>query len=378
RAGRAARQSLAVLGHAAAAGAASLEQGTDVARAARRVIALDPPSAHGRLAELFEPGRAPSAVLLEVLRAVDSPLVAADARWAVACARALGDPLLRSEARTRLLHLGDAARDAALATAGVVRLAAPARPKAPLPAQHDFLARYASGAHADVWRELGELGATVRHADLVDEARAVALATMERVRTNLERIAALLRKHGYELRQGKKAVGKRVDASKLLGQIEKTAGGAVPLSLAAFWQVVGSVDLSAGPGVAPLGSPFDGLQEEDPLVVCSATEALLDLKLVERGNKGLPAALTDPMAFRLGPSANAKVDPEAGDDAPPRVLLPDPGVDAAVRVAGGPAEDFVAYLRRAILRGGFLALDAAAHGAGSRGLPLLTEGLLPF
>jgi hypothetical protein len=390
-----ARRALAEIGHAAAADAAWFEEilaraplgasppGPDPSvqaqSAAAALIALDPPSAHGRLAFLYEPSelgtKTAVACALAALPAVGSPLYSEDPRWASACARLLAHPQLRAAARERLASLGEKLRDAALASAGVVPPVAPVRSKAPLPARRDFLARYQGGAHEEVWRELVALGEAVRDPALAEEARAVALAIMERLRANLERIFASLRAHGYELRQGKKALGKRADASKLVSQCEKLVGGAVPLSLEAFWSVVGHVDLGEGEAGTALGSPFDGLGEEDPLVVCSAKEALEDLKDAQRVNKGLPAVLQEPMTFMLAPDADAKADPDMGTYSPLRVRLPDPGVDATLLVPGRADESFVAYLRRAVARGGFLALDRAGDG---RGLRLLTEDVLPF
>ncbi|MBN2193897.1 MAG: hypothetical protein JW751_13865, partial [Polyangiaceae bacterium] len=61
-----------------------------------------------------------------------------------------------------------------------------------------YLNRYEEGDHEPVWAELSRLGAAVRQEPLRSDAMAVARATMNRVRINLERLHARLLDLGFE------------------------------------------------------------------------------------------------------------------------------------------------------------------------------------
>jgi hypothetical protein len=93
-----------------------------------------------------------------------------------------------------------------------------------------------------VWNELMALGPAVREDPHAADALAVAYETMRRVRANVETVTARLQAFGYEhtaetpLHQ---PPGPRT--RKLLARLEKKAG-ALPLSLRAFYEVVGAVD----------------------------------------------------------------------------------------------------------------------------------------
>lgn len=236
-------------------------------------------------------------------------------------------------------------------------------------APSDFLARYRAGEHEQVWRELEALREQVRDGALRDEARAVALETMQRVRRNLERIATVLSDEGYSLLAREHAVGAPSDVDALVAEMEAIAGGAIPLSVAAFYATVGSVDLREGDDEYDEDCPFECLGQDDPLQIFDAKEALEELR--RRAGQG---ALTLPLAY----GRDAKADPESGDDSPVVVPVPWPHADGIVRAPDRQDEAFVAYLRRAIALGGFPALDAAQCAPDWTGLALLTAELEPF
>lgn len=116
-----------------------------------------------------------------------------------------------------------------------------------------WLDRYLSGDPRSVWDELVQLGPKVRESGMYQEAEAVARQVMVRVRENIERLVECLTDYGY--RFGRSAGGQRipyydgpivkpsVEGNQRIVEFEGLAG-TLPMSLAAFWRVVGAVDFS--------------------------------------------------------------------------------------------------------------------------------------
>lgn len=241
-----------------------------------------------------------------------------------------------------------------------------------------YLERYLAGEHEQVWAELRALGADVRREPVRVDARAVAAETMRRVRRNLERIVAKLEAAGAEFGVypdgtlpsytlgplTPPTAATRTDAAVL---DERT--GPLPLSLEAFWNEVGSVDLVARYPSAPALL--------DPLVVDPPEGPLAELDDWE-ADDGWEAD-EDPdrkgrFAAPLAPDLLHKDNTSGGEAY--GLYLPDPGADFAL-LNEPHGLDFVPYLRLSILRwGGFPGLDGRAERwelAAS-----LTEGLEPF
>jgi len=116
----------------------------------------------------------------------------------------------------------------------------------------NYLERYINGEYEHVWSELQALGPAVRKEPHYSLAREVAAETMRRVRRNCEMIVSRLRALGYVFgvypdgSRGYYTRGPlvppsgetRADCASLEEQV-----GPLPISLVAFWQEVGSVDL---------------------------------------------------------------------------------------------------------------------------------------
>src|SRR5512140_2125072 len=116
----------------------------------------------------------------------------------------------------------------------------------------EYLRRYTGGQHEQVWAELQALGEAVRQEPVFAEARLIAEETMRRVRRNCERIVGRLGSMGYQFGvypdggRGYYTLGPLVPADAALRgdmQVLEEAAGPLPVSLAAFWEQVGSVDL---------------------------------------------------------------------------------------------------------------------------------------
>lgn len=123
-----------------------------------------------------------------------------------------------------------------------------------------YLDRYLAGEHERVWAELVALGPAVRNEPVYADARAVAHETMRRVRYNIETLIPRLREIGYQFGHGW-AVHCGVlsaDAATEMDQYEpvlsppledsdgviaklEAVAGPIPLSLRAFYEIVGGL-----------------------------------------------------------------------------------------------------------------------------------------
>lgn len=225
----------------------------------------------------------------------------------------------------------------------------------------NYLRRYQNGEYGRVWDELMALGPDVREEPNYQPALEVASETMGRVRRNCELIIARLRSMGYRFGfypDGTKyynpepLVGPSSETRAAIVQVEREFGP-IPLSLVAFWQEVGTVDLIGMHAKWPNGL--------DPLVVYSP-EAIDSDYEEEDGWFGC-----------LAPDDVHK-DNESGGD-PYGVKLPNPSADF-IFLDGERDLPFVQYLRVAILQwGGFPGLERIPH---FEALGELVAGLEPF
>ena len=209
----------------------------------------------------------------------------------------------------------------------------------------NYLDRYQKGEYEQVWKELQDLGASVRNEPYYTQAQAVAAETMRRVRRNCERIISRLQKLGYVFgtfpdgtRRSYRVAPLTPSSDQMQADLEEleSEAGSIPLSLIAFWQEVGAVDLV---GMHPAWQA--GL---DPLVLDPPEAALSDLYDDEEG-----------IFVGLSPDDLHKDNTSGGD--PYGLLLPDPSADFKLKYERHNLL-FVPYLRLAILRwGGFPGLE---------------------
>jgi len=209
----------------------------------------------------------------------------------------------------------------------------------------DFLERYINGEHEQVWRDLQKLGAGVRDEPNYTQAKEVAIETMRRVRRNCERIISRLQTLGYVFGTFPDGTHRHYNvepltlpSSKMQSDCDEleSEAGTLPLSLTAFWNEVGSIDLV---GMHPSWS--DGL---DPLVVDPPEGALSFL--FDEG---------DGIFVGLAPDDLHKDNTSGGD--PYGLQLPNPSADFLLMYERHNML-FVPYLRLAILNwGGFPGLE---------------------
>jgi hypothetical protein len=231
----------------------------------------------------------------------------------------------------------------------------------------NYLERYLNGEYEQVWSDLQALGPAVRQEPHYALACEVAVETMHRVRHNCEIIVSRLHSAGYNFGAFPDGARRSYRAEPLAApskamradcaELEELAGP-LPLSLVAFWQEVGAVDLV---GMHP--SWPDGL---DSLVVDPPEGALSFLYDEEDGAEGQFAG--------LAPDDLHKDNVSGGD--PYGVRLPNPAADFLF-VYERHELLFVPYLRLAILRwGGLPGLDGRTEPFEPLGA--LTAGLEPF
>jgi hypothetical protein len=209
----------------------------------------------------------------------------------------------------------------------------------------NYLERYQNGEYEQVWKELQDLGASIRNEPYYTQAQEVAAETMGRVRRNCERIISRLHTLGYVF--GTFPDGKRrsdrmpphtLPSQKMQAECDEldSEAGPLPLSLIAFWQEVGAVDLV---GMHP--SWPHGL---DPLVVDPPEGPLAELYEED-----------EEIFISLAPDEFHKDNISGGD--PYGLELPNPAVDFMFMEERHEVL-FVPYLRLALLQwGGFPGLD---------------------
>jgi hypothetical protein len=246
--------------------------------------------------------------------------------------------------------------------------------------------RYRAGAHRQVWEELVALGPEVRADPHAADALAVAYETMQRVDANVRTIVQRLQGMRYEFTAGRSShtgampqLGGLVDmmamaVSRLTGQ--GTAGtpsprdgaarpqvppepniratlagfekefGTLPLSLRAFYEVVGEVNLiGRHPTLDPKGNPV----APDPLVVYGLDEGLVE----DDGEDEEGASV-----ITIAPDDLHKADTSGGDAY--AMAIPDLRADGELL---NERHDlfFVDYLRLCFRFGGFPGYEGAAH-----------------
>lgn len=238
-----------------------------------------------------------------------------------------------------------------------------------------YLDRYLAGEHERVWAELVALGPAVRDEPIYTDARAVAQETMRRARRNIETLIPRLREIGYQFGYDGIPVSEEErrhlapvfapPAPKVAATMARLESqvGPLPLSLRAFYEVVGAVNLT---GKHPHWRIT--LECLDALEIHSAEIAL----------EGFDDWGTDDgeyhMSAPISPDQYGKVGVSGGG--PYVVVLPDAAADARLRNEWHHTT-FVNYLRICFRWGGFPGWERIEPRPDSD-LAFLSEGLLPI
>ena len=256
-------------------------------------------------------------------------------------------------------------------------------------------ARYVGGAHREVWKELVGLGAAVREDQHAADALAVAYETMQRVESNARTLVHRLTSIGYVFAPIGSSSGAARNSGGLFGALLRTRDrlfgqgygtasrphvppgpnaprevadfekefGTLPLSLRAFYEVVGEVNLI---GHHPAIDPRRNVVAPDPLVVYGLDEGLLEYG-DEDDEEGSPVAIT------IAPDDLHKANVSGGDAY--TMTFPDARADGEL-VDERHQLFFVEYLRLCFELGGFPGYEGRAVQPTE--LRVLAEGLIAF
>lgn len=197
--------------------------------------------------------------------------------------------------------------------------------------------RYVAGEHASVWTELVSLGDDVRRDPNAADALAVAYETMQRVEANIRTLIDRLSRLGYRFTTPPphRPPGRRT--WRQIQQVERLVG-ALPLSLRAFYDVVGAIDLiGRHQGIAPSGSSV----APDPLVVFGVEDAFAECESMDDDERSV---------ITIAPDDLHKANTSGGD--PYAVAVPDQRADG-VLLDERHNLLFVDYLRLCFRYGGF-------------------------
>jgi hypothetical protein len=217
--------------------------------------------------------------------------------------------------------------------------------------------RYVAGEYEKVCHELIALGPNVREDPHAADALAVAYETMRRVAANVIELNARLQALGYHATSTQPHLPPDPKAHKQVARLEKAAG-ALPLSLRAFYEVVGAVDwIGEHPSLAPRTDSV----APDPLVVFPVEEALA---LCEDGVESIIIA----------PDDLHKANTSGGE--PYEIEVPDLGADGKLLNERHELY-FVEYLRLVFRFGGFPGYDGIDRALPPE-LASLRAGLIPF
>lgn len=220
--------------------------------------------------------------------------------------------------------------------------------------------RYLAGDHQKVWEELVAMGPSVREDPRAADALAVAYETMSRVSTNVRTIAARLEAVGYQKEEGVLYQPPGTNTRKQIARLERKAG-TLPLSLRAFYDVVGAVDWTGHhSAIAPRNNPVT----PDPLVVVPIEIALEYSDFGEDGEESGIMIAPDEV-FKAG---------EGGGDAF-KIEVPNLGADGELINEAHKAY-FVEYLRVVFRFGGFSGYDGIESVPAE--LAELGQGLVAF
>jgi hypothetical protein len=262
--------------------------------------------------------------------------------------------------------------------------------------------RYVAGEYEGIWKELVALGPSVREDPHAADALAVAYETMHRVEQNVRTLVERLTGMGYRFTPNPGASGAASaavtglarmlasvvasmvssgaakqakqpesaphvpptpDAQKRVADFEKQFG-ALPLSLRAFYEVVGEVNLI---GTHPAIDPPGNTVAIDPLVVHGLDEGLVEYDEEDEDGEGEPSAIT------IAPDDLHKANVSGGDAY--EMAIPDLRADGEL-LNERHRLFFVEYLRLCFKLGGFPGYEAM--GTIPAELGRLSAGLIPF
>lgn len=245
-----------------------------------------------------------------------------------------------------------------------------------------YLERYLGGDHQGVWDDLTSLGSRVRIEPLASDALAVAHETMRRAQVNLNLLTERLRHQGYRFGEGffddfppdEREIAEREapvlaepdpHAQQLIESLERSVG-VFPLSLRAWYETLGSVNLVGG---HPRWTFLPSSQKLDPLFVYSLP-VVSQMVSSENGSR-VPG---DPYPLPIAPDEYFKYGMSGGGSY--FIYVPSESADALLEHEWRHTT-FVNYLRICFHWAGFPGLEKVPSPP-VQDIEALREGFLPL
>ena len=337
--------------------------------AVRAIFDEDPAQAFARSAPYFDPARVgqPGGVVIptEILRTFAPSSFTStgprwteprapdwlrdDPRWMRLCVDLRKDEFLGSVARDVLRFADRPLVDAAIAEARLREK--PRTIQVATAAPRDLVTRYRAGEHEAVWNLLRSYEST--GGDLRDEAAEVARETMQRVARAADLLADRLGAHGWEPLYFSLRTAPEAKDQEIFRKIEEITGAPLPLSLRAFWEVVGGINFvwnyDSDEDCPDFGLELP-LDELDPLCVDPPEAATGQFDEWEDQRAGVDPELWDPIELSLAPDSLHKANISGGP--PYGIELPFLGVDP-IFANEDHRLPFVDYLRMCFRWAGF-------------------------
>ena len=341
--------------------------------AVRAIFDADPTQAFTRCAPYFDPARVAQpggvAIPTEILRTFAPGAFASeqgtivpkwteprapdwlreDPRWMRLCADLRKDELLGGVARDVLRYADPQSVAAAI---GEARLREkPATIPVTTAGPGDLVTRYRAGEYEAVWKQLRSYESI--GGDLRVEAAAVAAETMRRVARAADLLSERLGAQGWETLSFPFRAAPAAEDREIFRQIEKITGAPLPLSLRAFWEVVGGINFvwnyDSDDDCPDFGLSLP-LDELDPLCVDPPESAAGQFAEWEERREGVDPELWDPIELSLAPDYLHKANISGGP--PYGIELPFHGVDP-IFANEAHKLPFVDYLRLCFRWAGF-------------------------
>ncbi len=241
----------------------------------------------------------------------------------------------------------------------------------------DLAVRYRKGEFGAVWSELRSHAAL--GGDLLLEARAVALEMMRRVAQGAALLAERLAARGWKSLYGRLHAPPHTGDEAVMRRIEEVTGAPLPLSLRAFWEVVGGInfvwDYERGGEAPDLGVRLP-MEEMDPIAVDPPGGVVHVFDEWKNLRDGIDPELAGGFNLDLAPDYLHKANISGG---PPYGLeLPFHGADPTFENEAH-CLPFVEYLRLCFRWGGFPRLERHSERADVREfVSEIAHGLEPF
>lgn len=208
-----------------------------------------------------------------------------------------------------------------------------------------YLQRYETGEHRQVWAELQALGEAIARDGTREDAWAVACRTMRRARVNVERIYERLVRQCYEFEHPDRAwVPATPSDAEALREIESLVGP-MPLSLRAWYEIVGSVWWT---GNHPAWESFG--PETDALVITPVSHILNECRQWLEDRNERYGEYSQFFHVEISPDRLHKADISGGP--PYAIACGTPCADGLVKEESRRLH-FVPYLRVCFKHGGF-------------------------